>query len=231
MSEAEESMGARWFSILTSRRRLVCGALTGAAVGVALAVLMPSWPAATTLIVAWDVGCLLFMLLLLPTIWGNGPEDIRAHAAEQDEGRAFILTMVVLAAVASVWAIGAQLEIAKSEHGLVRTGHVALAFGTVAISWMMMQVTFALHYAHEYYDENQDCLGDDMRGLLFPGGEQPDYWDFMHFSIVIGVAAQTADIEFTSKALRRLGTVHSLVAFAFNTVIVALTINLLAALF
>jgi len=95
----------------------------------------------------------------------------------------------------------------------------------------MVQLVFALHYAHEYYDENPDCDGHDMQGLLFPGEELPDYWDFWHFSIVIGVAAQTADISFTSKTLRRIGTVHSLVAFAFNTVIVALTINLLAGLF
>jgi uncharacterized membrane protein len=108
---------------------------------------------------------------------------------------------------------------------------VALAFVTVALSWMMVQVIFALHYAHEYYDENEDCGGEDMKGLLFPGGELPDYWDFVHFSIVIGAAAQTADIAFTSKALRRIGTVHSLVSFAFNTVVVALTINLLAGLF
>jgi uncharacterized membrane protein len=68
-------------------------------------------------------------------------------------------------------------------------------------------------------------------GLAFPGGEPPDYWDFLHFSIVVGVAAQTADIAFTNKHLRRLGTAHSLIAFIFNTLIVALTINLVAGLF
>jgi uncharacterized membrane protein len=93
-----------------------------------------------------------------------------------------------------------------------------------------MQYVFALHYAHEYYDPDENCAGDS-KGLAFPGGEPPDYWDFLHFSIIIGVAAQTADIAFTSKGLRRIGTLHSLVAFAFNTVIVALTINLLAGLF
>jgi uncharacterized membrane protein len=70
-----------------------------------------------------------------------------------------------------------------------------------------------------------------MKGLDFPGEQLPDYWDFVHFAVVIGVACATADIDFTSKALRRIGTVHSLVAFAFNTMIVALTINLLAGLF
>jgi uncharacterized membrane protein len=231
MSEAERRAGARMLSIVTSRRKLISSFLAGAAVGGLLMVLRPAWPAATTAIVAWDVLCLVFMLLLVPHVWKAGPEEIRLHAAEQDQGRAAILGVVLIAAAASIVAIGAQLGIAKSEHGLLRAGHVALAFVTVGLSWLMVQVIFALHYAHEYYDESQDCLGHDMKGLAFPGGEPPDYRDFIHFSIIIGVAAQTADVAFTSKELRHIGTLHSLVAFAFNTVVVALTINLLAGLF
>jgi len=231
MSEVEQSALNRWMSMITSRPRLIGSLLTGGVVGLGVAKAQPAWPPATTLIVAWDVACLIFMVSMLPVIWRRSPTEIRAHAAEQDEGRGAILGLVVVAAAASVWAIGVQLNLAKPEHGLLRTGHVALAFATVGLSWLMVQVIFALHYAHEYYDENQGCVGHDMKGLYFPGEELPDYWDFIHFSIVVGVAAQTADIAFTSKTLRRIGTVHSLVAFAFNTVIVALTINLLAGLF
>jgi len=71
----------------------------------------------------------------------------------------------------------------------------------------------------------------DARGLRFPGEEAPDYWDFLHFAVIVGVASQTADIAISSKPLRRLCTVHALFSFAFNTVVVALTINLLAGLF
>jgi uncharacterized membrane protein len=231
MSEAEAPSGARMLSNVISRWKLACGVVAGAAVGVALTITRPAWPLATTSIVAWDVGCLVFLALILPHVWAKGAEDIRLHAAEQDQGRVAILALVLIATAASIVAIGAQLSIAKVEHGLLRDGHVALAFVTVALSWIVVQMIFALHYAHEYYDENQDCLGHDMKGLLFPGGELPDYRDFIHFSVVIGVAAQTADISFTSKELRRIGTVHSMVAFAFNTIVVALTINLLAGLF
>lgn len=231
MSEVERAVRAAWYSMFTSRPRLMGSVLTGVVAGLGLAKAQPGWPAATTMIVGWDVTCLIFLVSTLPLMWGTEPARIRTQAAEQDQGRMVILVVILLAAAASVWAIAAQLDFAKSEHGIARTGHVTLAFLTVALSWMMVQVVFALHYAHEYYDENQECLGHDMKGLLFPGGELPDYWDFIHFSIVIGVAAQTADIAFTSKELRRIGTVHSLVAFAYNTVIVALTINLLAGLF
>jgi len=115
-------------------------------------------------------------------------------------------------------------------------GHVLiLAFATMALSWLFVHVIFALHYAHEYYapdpTEDEDYEDGLRGGLRFPGGQDPDYWDFLHFSAIIGVASQTADIEFTSRTQRRIGTVHCLVSFVFNTVVLALTINLLAGLF
>ena len=95
----------------------------------------------------------------------------------------------------------------------------------------MVQLIFALHYAHDYYSADDKAPGGMRGGLTFPGRGEPDYWDFLHFSLVIGVACQTADIAFTSKHLRRLGGLHGVLAFTFNTVILALTINLVAGLF
>ena len=117
-------------------------------------------------------------------------------------------------------------------HGLDKTLRVALASLSVSVSWFVTQLIFALHYAHEYYapDDDGDPSTLQVGGLKFPDEDAPDYWDFVHFAVVIGVAAQTADIEFTSRRLRRIGTVHSLVAFTFNTVVLALTINVLAGL-
>jgi uncharacterized membrane protein len=230
MDEAETRARSRWLGIFVNRPRLTTAFVTGSVVGLGLAYLAPGLPVATTLIVAWDTVCVVFLVSATAMMVGDSPDEIRARSANEDEGRGMILGLVLTAAAASIWAVAAQLEMAKAGHGLMRTGHVAIAFATVVLSWLTVQYVFALHYAHEYYDPDDDCAGDS-RGLAFPGGEPPDYWDFVHFSIIIGVAAQTADVAFTSKGLRRIGTVHSLVAFAFNTVIVALTINLLAGLF
>jgi uncharacterized membrane protein len=105
-----------------------------------------------------------------------------------------------------------------------------VALVSVISGWLLVHVIFALHYAHLFYA--RDTTSDtDLGGLLFPGGGAPDYQDFVHFALVIGVAAQTADIAFTDKRQRRLGTLHSLVAFVFNTMVVALAINLAAGLF
>jgi len=108
---------------------------------------------------------------------------------------------------------------------------VALAFATVIASWFLVQLIFALHYAHEYYSPAPGHPERLAKGLVFPDDDTPDYWDFLYFAVVIGVASQTADVSFKTKALRRVGTVHGVIAFTFNTVVLALTINLLAGLF
>lgn len=217
--------------VLAVRPRLTVAVLVGLLAGGACALLAPQLKPSTDLILGWDALALTFIATMLLSMVRHGPAEIRARAATDDEGRAAILALVVAASAVSVAAVAAELSLARASHGAGQVVHIGLGFGTVFASWLMMQMIFAVHYAHEYYDADPARDGQDSGGLLFPGGEPPDYWDFLHFSIIIGVASQTADVAFTSKGLRRLGTVHSLVAFAFNTVIVALTINLLAGLF
>ncbi|HEY3695899.1 DUF1345 domain-containing protein [Phenylobacterium sp.] len=185
----------------------------------------------TCAVLAWNVVCLAFIALVVPEMVDRDRRQIRAKAATQDEGRGFILGLVIAATVVSLAAIAGELSLARGGHGWEKGARVVLAAATVAASWTMVQFIFALHYAHEYYAPDEAAGGEAVvGGLMFPGDEDPDYWDFVHFSVVIGVACQTADVAFTSKALRRIGTVHGVVAFTFNTVVVALTINLLAAL-
>jgi uncharacterized membrane protein len=183
-------------------------------------------------VLAWDVTCLVFIGLCLQMMGECDLSRIRARAASQDEGNHVVLLIAIAAAAASIGAIAGELSFAKQEHGGMKGVRVALGFLTVAASWMFVQTIFALHYAHEYYaDDDGDGPEPQRGGLLFPGDEPPDYWDFFHFACIIGVACQTADIAFTSKTMRRTGTLHGLVAFTFNTVVLALTINLLAGLF
>jgi len=186
----------------------------------------------TCAVLGWDATCLTFIGLGLSMMPGRSPDDIRKVAATQDEGQHMILGLVSIAAAASLLAVAAELSLAKHAHGVEKPLRVALAFGTVAASWFMVQLIFALHYAHEFYARaGGSAKAVDAGGLGFPGDAPPDYWDFLHFSVVIGAASQTADITFTSKQIRRVGTAHTLLTFTFNTIIVALTINLVAGLF
>ena len=186
----------------------------------------------TSALLGWSGLCLSYIGGALLSMAESSPDDMRAKAAQDDQARAVILTLVLVAAAAAIGAIGLELSLAKTAQGPERALRVALAFVTVAASWFTVHLVFALHYAHGYYDRAADGAGD-TGGLRFPGeeNEAPDYWDFLHFAVIVGVAAQTADVAIASRELRRLNTVHALFAFAFNTLIVALTINLLAGLF
>lgn len=214
---------ARTVRMATSRPRLFVGVAIGIVAWLALD-FAPGLRWSTRAILAWDAGVFTALTGMLIHMADKRADDIRASSAEQDDGQGMILTVVIIACAASLATIAAELGLAKAAVGLEKVLRVSLVCVTVAASWFMVQLIFALHYAHEYYSARRPG------GLKFPGEEDPDYWDFIHFSVVIGVAAQTADIAFTSKQLRRIGTLHSLIAFTFNTVVLALSINLLASL-
>lgn len=220
----------RMLGPFASRPRLALAFAVGGAVGAGGFLAGLNWT--TSVIFGWDATCLAFILAALPMMAGADTLQMKAVAATQDEGQAAILGVVTLAAAASIGVVAVELAEGQAGGPMFAALRLALVFLTVAASWFMVQLIFALHYAHEYYGTARDGrAGTVAGGLAFPGGGDPDYWDFLHFSAVIGVACQTADIAFTSKALRRTGTVQGIIAFVFNTVILALTINTAAGLF
>jgi len=222
----------RYLGPFASRPRLVTAVAVGIAAGVLLAILPSDLDAPTRAILAWDIGCVVYVTTTLRGIARRDAPYIRGIAKVLDEGQGIILALVLALSAASLAAVAAELSLAKDAHGLDKALRVTLAFGSVSVSWFVTQLIFAMHYAHEYYapDDDDDPSTLQQGGLKFPDEDAPDYWDFIHFAVVIGVASQTADVEFTSKRMRRIGTVQSLVAFTFNTVILALTINILAGL-
>lgn len=184
--------------------------------------------AITKAIIGWNVGAGLYLLLAMRLMFWSTHERMRTRALQQDEGRIAVLVLVIAAAIMCIGAIVAQLAVVKDLHGAQRYGHIALAGLTIATSWAFTQVMFALHYAHDYYVTE---VHGEHGGLDFPGGHPPDYGDFLYFASVIGTSGQTADVSFTSRKMRRTGMVHCVLAFFFNTTLVALTINIASGLF
>lgn len=227
---------AFWHSVLgpfASRPRLTSGIAVGLVVYLVARAVPVGLERSTCAVVSWDVTCLWFVLLTLQHMRGQKQDDIKARVAAQDEGQGLIVAVVLIAAAASLAAVAVELSLAKEAHRFLKGFRVGLALATVMLSWFTTQLVFALHYAHEYYapDTKTPDETDVIGGLNFPDDPAPDYWDFLHFAVVLGAAAQTADVTFTKKRLRRIGTVHGLVAFTFNTAVLALTINLLSGLF
>ncbi|MFC5344574.1 DUF1345 domain-containing protein [Brevundimonas staleyi] len=208
--------------------RLHGALLAGLALAAVIALASPvEWRWTVRLAAGWDAGVGLFLILtFLKLARTESVETIRARAAELDEGGALVLPLSLMAAAASVVVVIS--EAASGSSGANRAVEAALTLGTVAASWLFVHVLFGLHYAHRFYAPGDE--GGDRGGLLFPGEDQPDYWDFLHFSLIIGVASQTADVQIADRGLRRLSSVHSVTAFVFNTVLVALAVNLAVSL-
>jgi uncharacterized membrane protein len=169
----------------------------------------------------WDAGVALFLLITMVKIVRiRSVDQIRERAADLDDAGSAVLPLSVLAALASVViVIGETATAPSSEAG----SSAFLTLTTVVLSWCFIHLIFAQHYAHGFYAA--DHKGKDRKGLIFPGEDEPDFWDFIHFALIIGVACQTADIQISDRRLRRISSVHSVTAFVFNTVIVALGVN------
>jgi len=201
-----------------------------AAIAVLVGVLMPPTllhHALSRWLVAWNFGAWLYIVLAGVMMVRSSQQHMRHRATLPDDGKYAILAMVVVAAIASLGAIAGELGVVKDVQGWERDAHMALAGSTVVSSWGFIQVMFALHYAHDYYFAV--ALGEPP-GLQFPGGEEPDYGDFFYFAAVIGTSGQTADVAFTNKRMRRIGAVHCVLAYLFNTVVLALLVNIGASL-
>ena len=183
----------------------------------------------TRLLIGWNAGVTCFLGLAYAKIVTATPAEISHTARRQDEPRVAILVLAMIAAGASLFAIGFLLQQAQELPSAHRGGLIVLAGLTVVTAWVLAHTLFTFHYAHLYYGDRKEP-GNADRGLDFPGGELPDYLDFAYFTFVIAMTSQVSDVQITSRRLRRLVWIHSLFSFAFYTVILALTINVVAGL-
>lgn len=216
----------RLIRLVRARPRLFVVTAVALAVGLFLPATVTDVPV-TRWLIAWNCGTLLYVLLAAVMMVRSSHDHMRQRAALHDDGQLAILGVVVVAAIASLAAIAGELVLVARLQGLTRILHVTLAGFTLLSSWAFIQVMFALHYAHEYYA----TLVEGRRPALdFPGDERPDYGDFFYFAAIIGTSGQTADVSLVSKAMRRIGTVHCILAYLFNTTLLALLINIGAGL-
>lgn len=182
----------------------------------------------TRCLIGWNTGTCLYVLLATEMMTRSSQQNMRHRALLQDDGKWVLLILVMITSLASLVAIAAELAVVKDLHGVSRLAHIALAGLTVVSSWAFIQVMFALHYAHDFYAQRHHGM---PVGLQFPEDDNPDYGDFFYFAAVIGTSGQTADVSFTTKAMRRTGTLHCILAYLFNTTVLALLINIGASLF
>src|SRR5215813_10609414 len=212
----------KFIRMVKARPRLFISVAIGIVVAFVFAVLA-RWRVPSALLIGWDVCCGLYLTFAFTLMSKADVHRMRRQARLQDEGRFGILILTAVAALASLVAIFALLG--SSSAGMRSAADLFLATLTILLSWAFTHTIFALHYAHEYYDENAGKGG----GMEFPDKEcEPDYWDFMYFSFVIGMCAQVSDVTVSCRPIRRTVFGHSVVSFVFNATLLALTVNIAA---
>jgi uncharacterized membrane protein len=233
---ASARLRSRWYSPRSIGRSLVLHprVIFGALVVIAVLVLLPpSIHGAVREALAWCAGGAAYLAITFKTMVETGSDKIQTRAARQDDSGVVILVVVLAAMFSSFAAIFGLLAAAKTASNEGKLLFVGLAAATIVVSWLVTQAAFTFHYAHVYYapplSPDQTKLAPPPP-LVFPNDLTPDYWDFFYFATSFGAASQTSDVLINSKQLRRLTTLHAIVSFFFNTMVLALTINLAASL-
>ncbi|WP_329740804.1 DUF1345 domain-containing protein [Dyella sp. A6] len=176
----------------------------------------------SALMLGFDLGALLYLVALARMFAHSSQEHLARQARLQDTGRRGTLAVTVMVSLMVLTALATELHAAKG--GSVTA--VLVAAATVVLSWLFMNTSFALHYAHSYYGDGDRACG----GLEFPGTPAPDYWDFVYFSFVIGMCFQTSDVTVAARHMRHVTLLHSVVAFFFNVFILAISVSVVGGL-
>ena len=213
---------------LWTQLRLRPRLLSAIIAGTVLAALWPGQlPTTTRLLLGWDFTLWIYLPLALWMMLGRaGSVGVQQRAERLQEGLPVMLLLAVFGAMASFGAIALELGTAKQAHA-VDDVTLGFAIATVCSSWLLLPVEFGIAYASLYHGG-----GKAAHGLEFPGDDEgpPDYGDFLYFSITVAATSQTSDVGVSSRAMRRLVLVQALLAFVFNTGVLALTVNILAGL-
>ncbi|MEL1242680.1 DUF1345 domain-containing protein [Flavobacterium sp. DGU11] len=181
----------------------------------------------TRIMAGWDVFAIsmtgMMWFLFCTTTAGEQKKIVK----KQDDNISTIFAIILTAVCISF--SGALLLIFNNDTPSFDKG-VATIVTLIAIcsSWALFHTIFTVRYAHLYHDDTIIKNGDGSGGINFPNPDAPDYIDFAYFSFVIGMTFQVSDVTISSKTIRRYVLMHSIISFIFNTIIVALAVNIIA---
>lgn len=205
---------------MSARRRIMLSFAPGIVAGVVVAFFVP-WQ--LTALVVWDVMVVVFLLSVWKDIVCFDSEETAAHATVEDASKRSAHLVLLSAAVVSLVGVAFALVKANHSHGFDRTLLTSVAVATVVLSWGSVHTMFTLRYAHRYYS-------DPVGGIDFKNKLAPDYVDFAYVAFTVGMTFQVSDTDVQKRAIRRAVLGHAMLSYLFGTVIVAVTINVLAGL-
>lgn len=181
----------------------------------------------THVMIGWDTFSLLMIIQSWITFSITTSLQIREQSKVQDSSRTLIFLIILIATLASFLAV-TLLLMTKEKFKNAESFHLVIAIAGMVLSWFFIHTIFTLRYAHIFYGDDDENPGMHAGGLEFPGDKKPNYLDFAYFAFVLGMTFQVSDVQITSKRLRRIAMIHGLLSFGYNTIMIALTINLIA---
>lgn len=191
------------------------GIVAGVIIGLTI-----SWKYAP--LAAWDSAALIFLIWISYTLNGRDAEQTKTLATREDPSHAASDIVLVCASIISLVAVAFLLVQVNSEKGAASFLLAAVCILSVVISWATIHTVFTLRYAREFYNDT-DSIGFNDKKL-------PRYSDFLYLSFTVGMTFQVSDTQIKSNTLRKIILRQALLSYAFGTIIVAITINLIASL-
>jgi uncharacterized membrane protein len=200
--------------------RVAISAGVGVLTAVGTGVFAPIW---VVPLASWGLAALIFVVWMWRSLWPLSPELTARRSRSENPGRATTDLILIGASIVSLLAVGLVLVKANQSTGLERGFLVALSAASIVLSWAVVHTVFSLRYAKMYYS-------GEPGGIDFNEDDPPGFADFAYLALTIGMTYQVSDTNLQSKAIRRTAVRHALLSFAFGTLIIATTINLVAGL-
>lgn len=209
------------FNTLVHRSRLRLIVMIVVGVGTALAVgALKSWAYAPAM--GWAAASLTYLIWVWAVVGRLQAEATAAHARREDPGRGVSDVLVLSATVASFAGVALILLEASNAEGGTKAAIVAMALGSVALSWFLVHTLFTLRYASIYYR--------DREGVDFNEDKLPRYMDFAYLAFTVGMTFQVSDTDLKTEAIRTTVLRQALLSYLLGTIVLATTINLVAGL-
>ena len=180
--------------------------------------------ASFAVLVGWDCMALTYVIISL-AIFVRVPQGKIADRCAKEDLRSWLLFLIVISVCSVCLGVVLSFFEARKEWEVAPWISSVIGIGAIVFSWAVLHLSFTFRYAHLFYGDRNKRFSKHANGLTFPDDDKPDYFDFAYFSFVIGMTFQVSDVVITSKGVRRLVLMHSIIAFVFNTVIIAMTIS------
>lgn len=203
--------------------RAALGFAVGLPVGALALVLGQKLP--LSIVLGADAGAAVYLVTTGAAIFRDDEAKVRRRASVEDENVVVIMTLVVAAMAISLASLIFALKQGKGAGGGPAPWLAVLAVLTLVESWLVVQMLFCIHYAHLYFGDTDSTCGPD-KGLQFTGDQPKTYRDFWYIAVCMGATFQVSDFSTTNTRFRDVITIHAMIAFAFNTLVLALGVGI-----